>query len=277
MHTRTHPVRPLFGQPVNGSRNSDGHFATPLDLIASGCNRRSVSEIELSASELFDNHASAYRQTVDTAVRYSGKDLAFFTASKAYHLLEIAGRLGTPIEQAALLDVGCGIGGLHQLLAPRAGRLVGVDVSEGMLGSARHANPGVDYLHYSGRQLPFGDETFDLVFAVCVIHHVHPREWSPFVSEMWRVTRPGGATVIIEHNPLNPLTRRSVSACAFDDDAVLTGPRPLVHKLRSLGARRVRSRYFLFTPFGAHVVQAVERRLLARLPLGAQYLVEAAR
>jgi SAM-dependent methyltransferase len=236
-----------------------------------------VTEVEVGASELFDRHAGSYRQTVDSAVGYTGKDLAFFTEAKAHHLKKIAGRLDRPFDETELLDVGCGLGGLDALLAPHVRRLVGVDVSEGMLDGARRLNPEVEYLAYSGHQLPFEDHTFDLVFAVCVVHHLQSSEWAPFIAEMWRVTRAGGATVIIEHNPLNPLTRRSVAACEFDEDAVLTRPAPLVRMLRSLGAPRVECRYFLFTPFGGDRVQVMERRLLARLPLGAQYIVEATR
>jgi SAM-dependent methyltransferase len=236
-----------------------------------------VTELPVGASELFDRHAAFYGQTVDSAVGFSGKNLAFFTAAKAHHLKEIASRRGRPLGETEVLDVGCGIGGLDALLAPHVGHLVGLDVSEGMLDAARRLNPEVEYMAYSGRQLPFEDQTFDLVFAACVVHHVEPSQWTTFVAEMWRVTRAGGATVIIEHNPLNPLTRRSVAACEFDEDAVLTRPGRLVRTLRTLGAPRVQSRYFLFTPFGGDTVQVMERRLLARLPLGAQYIVEATR
>jgi SAM-dependent methyltransferase len=229
------------------------------------------------ASDLFDSHALNYRRTVDTAVRFSGKDLAFFTAAKAHHIKRIARQLSVPLEQASVLDVGCGAGGLDRLLAPHFGRLVGVDVSTGMLEEARRRNPEIEYLGYSGQQLPFEDRTFDVVFAVCVVHHVNQSQWASFVAEMWRVARPGGVVVIVEHNPLNPLTRRSVASCEFDVDAVLTRPGPLVGMLRDLGAEPVRSRYFLFTPFGGERVQSIEGRLLARLPLGAQYIVAAVR
>ena len=41
---------------------------------------------------------------------------------------------------------------------------------------------------------------------------------------MRRVVRPGGLVCVIEHNPLNPLTRSlAVSRCEFDSDAVLLG------------------------------------------------------
>lgn len=229
------------------------------------------------AADLFDRHAATYRASVDAAVGYSGRDLSFFTEAKAHQLRAIGAGMARPFGQLEVLDVGCGAGALDNLLAGHFGRLVGVDVSQAMLDAARRLNPGIDYRVYSGDQLPFDDQSFDLVFAVCVVHHVCPVEWDQFVEEMWRVTRHGGKTVIIEHNPLNPLTRRSVAACPFDEDAVLASPKQLARIFETLRARSVTRRYFLFTPFGGARVQAVERRLFSGLPFGAQYVVEALR
>ena len=39
--------------------------------------------------------------------------------------------------------------------------------------------------------------------------------------ELKRVLRAGGACVIFEHNPLNPLTVQAVNTCPFDENAVL--------------------------------------------------------
>ena len=47
------------------------------------------------------------------------------------------------------------------------------------------------------------------------------RQLAGFVADMVRVTRPGGLVCVIEHNPLNPLTRLAVNRCPFDADAVL--------------------------------------------------------
>ena len=228
------------------------------------------------AEVLFDRHAGTYRDSVERAVAFTGRDLAFFTRAKAHHLLRIGRDLDRPLAEASVLDIGCGGGELDRLLTPHVGRLSGLEVSSEMLQDARRANPAGQYTHYDGTRLPLPDRSFDLVFAVCVLHHVPPEQWASFLSEMWRVTCPGGAAVVIEHNPLNPLTRRSVAACEFDADAVLTGPRAVLRIFTALGVRRLRARYFLFSPLGGDRVQAAER-FLGHLPLGGQYIVTARR
>lgn len=224
---------------------------------------------------LFDSHAATYRDAVESSVGFSGRDLAFFTTAKAFQLRAAASDLRVSFAEASVLDVGCGAGALDSLLTPDVRSVTGVDVSEAMVEQARMANPGGTYLHYDGEVLPFDDQSFDLAFAVCVVHHVDPAQWYDFQAEIWRVVRPGGAAVIIEHNPLNPLTRRSVSSCEFDADAVLTRPRRLQKTFRQLGASPVRTRYMLFSPLASMRVRSAERTLLGWLPLGAQYSVEA--
>jgi SAM-dependent methyltransferase len=231
----------------------------------------------VSVSEVFDAHAADYQSAVDSSVSFSGLDLAFFTAAKIHRLTHLGVRLPRPLDECDVLDVGCGAGALDALLAPQVWCLSGVDVSAGMIEQARTANPAGVYRVYDGGELPFDSQRFDLVFAACVVHHVVPSQWSSFLAELYRVVRPGGAAVVIEHNPLNPLTRRSVADCEFDGDAVLTRPKPLMRVFRELGAERVRCRYMLFTPLAGPRVQTAERRMLSWNPMGAQYLVEAFR
>ena len=84
-------------------------------------------------------------------------------------------------------------------------------------------------------------------------------------------TTVGGVVCIIEHNPLNPLTRLSVRRCEFDRDAVLLPARRTAALMAQAGLRAIESRYFLLLPSAASPARALERRL-ARLPLGAQYI-----
>ena len=89
---------------------------------------------------------------------------------------------------------------------------------------------------------------------------------------MARVTRPGGIVAIIEHNPLNPVTRHIVSRCAFDRDAVLlrcgTGARLLAGAGLEPGGRG----YIAFWPQRSAFIERVEQRI-GWLPAGAQYYV----
>ena len=79
---------------------------------------------------------------------------------------------------------------------------------------------------------------------------------------------------MFEHNPFNPLTRRAVSNCDFDTDAVLLTMRRTVAAFVRAGATVEDRRYYLFTPFESRPVAGSER-LLRRLPLGGQYVVAA--
>lgn len=93
---------------------------------------------------------------------------------------------------------------------------------------------------------------------------------------MARVLRPGGVAAIFEHNPLNPVTRRVVANCVFDEDATLLRRHTAARLLRDAGLRTTEHRYIAFLPFGGAKVAPLESAL-RRLPLGAQYFVAATR
>jgi SAM-dependent methyltransferase len=223
----------------------------------------------------FDEYVRDYSKQVDDAVAFSGRGHDFFLAVKARHLVELARRLGDP-SSLAVLDVGCGVGSMERFLVSRFGRLCGVDVAAEAVREAGRNVPGAQFRAYDGRTLPFADGTFDIAFAVCVVHHVPPPEWERFTAEMARVVRPGGLVALFEHNPLNPLTRRVVSRCEFDRDAVLLGAGTARRLLASARLTAIEHRYILFFPWAGWVWRALERTL-GGLPLGAQYYAAAFR
>ena len=221
----------------------------------------------------FDDHASGYRDEVSESVSFTGREVDFYAERKAQTLLRVVGRIaGEPASQT-FLDVGCGVGVTDGFLADRVGDLHGVDVAGEAVGQAAAANPGVSYVPYDGRRLPYEDGRFDVAFAICVLHHVDPVDRLDFHLELGRVVRPGGLVVVFEHNPLNPLTRVAVSRCEFDEGVVLAGRRALIDVARRAALEPVEHRYLLFHPIGG-VVGDVTDRLLGRVPVGAQhYLV----
>ena len=226
--------------------------------------------------EGFDRYRGTYRQEVEESIAFSGADLDYFTQAKVRVLLELASGLGEPSE-LAFLDIGCGPGETDRFLEGRIGRLCGVDQSIGMVEEARRANPWAEYAHSpEGSPLPYANGSFDVCFAICVLHHVPVALRLEFVREMVRVCRPGGLVAVFEHNPRNPLTRRAVRGCEFDRDAVLLGRREAMGLLLAAGLPDVRARYIEFFPRESRLLSAIERRL-GRLPLGAQYAVFAQR
>jgi SAM-dependent methyltransferase len=225
-------------------------------------------------SSRFDEYESSYEAEVERSISFSGKDHDFFTRAKVDAIVAALRRQFEDPGRLAVLDVGCGIGLTDELISPLVASVTGVDVSTALVAEARKRNPGSSYDVYDGAQLPYADGAFDVALAICVVHHVPPGEWAAFAEELRRVIRPGGLAIIAEHNPYNPLTRRVVSRCAFDDDAVLLSRKRAAELLAAAGLQIAERRDILFFPWSGSAFRLVER-LLGAVPLGAQYVVAA--
>ena len=95
-------------------------------------------------------------------------------------------RVPGPVERA--LDVGTGTGAGVRAIRQRfpTADVVGVDVSTAMLAEARRLLPEATFVEGDAAELPFADESFDLVAHSNMI---------PFPDEVARVLRPGGWTL----------------------------------------------------------------------------------
>lgn len=96
------------------------------------------------------------------------------------------------------LDLGCGTGALLEQARLRFPQVAGADASTSMLGLARRR--GLSVVKGDLVQLPFGDNSFDAVTCISVLHHLHTPEDA--LTEMVRVCRPGGV-IVTDHDPSN--------------------------------------------------------------------------
>ena len=111
-------------------------------------------------------------------------------------------RTVVPIQSTdRLLELGCGTGRYVNAFAEVASRVTGLDVSPRMIDVAKNASRAdVDWVVGSGRELPFNDETFDVVVAIDSFPYVHQggdalvRE---VAHEVRRVLSPGGRFAIL--------------------------------------------------------------------------------
>ena len=109
-------------------------------------------------------------------------------------------RLGFPFRgDEALLDVGCGDGGVARLLLRRVAEVIAVDVEPH---SEWSDEPGLTFLVANGESLPFEARTFDVVHSKDSLHHMNRPEDA--VREYDRVLRPGGHALVTESNRYNP-------------------------------------------------------------------------
>jgi ubiquinone/menaquinone biosynthesis C-methylase UbiE len=98
-----------------------------------------------------------------------------------------------------VLEVGCGTGLVLLRLREFARSARGVDLSPGMLEKAQQR--GLDVELGSATALPFDDDRFDVTCSFKVLAHVPEIEKA--LSEMARVTRPGGVVLAEFYNPFS--------------------------------------------------------------------------
>ena len=126
----------------------------------------------------------------------------------------------TPVYEAALratglepgarvLDVGCGTGVFLRLCADRGAEVAGVDAAAGLLDLARDARAGRRPASADMADLPYADDSFDLVTGFTSFFFAD--DIVRALSEARRVARPG-APVIAGVRPPGPLRPRGVKA-----------------------------------------------------------------
>lgn len=105
----------------------------------------------------------------------------------------------------AVLDVGCGTGTLAIEVArrvSRAGRVAGVDpgaeqITRARAKATRHHLP-IEFQIGAIEQLPFPDQTFDVVLSTLMMHHLPAPLKRQGLAEIARVLKPGGHLVIAD-------------------------------------------------------------------------------
>jgi ubiquinone/menaquinone biosynthesis C-methylase UbiE len=105
----------------------------------------------------------------------------------------------------AVLDVGCGTGTLAMEVARRvgrAGRVAGIDPGTEQIARARakaaRRNAPIEFQIGVIEQLPFPDQTFDVVFSTLMMHHLPAPLKRQGLAEIARVLKPGGRLVIAD-------------------------------------------------------------------------------
>lgn len=159
----------------------------------------------------------------------TGREQVVAKLSKA-----LGGELGT---WGHALEIGAGTGyfSLNLMAAGHIAELTATDIAPGMLEALR-ANADsldldVDTVVTDAENLPFPDESFDLVLGHAVLHHIP--NLNAAAAEFFRVLKPGGTLVFCGEPSANgdriaalpkraavamaPLWRRAVGAGARDD------------------------------------------------------------
>ena len=109
-------------------------------------------------------------------------------------------RIGT---NDTVLDLGCGYGRVMEKIASKAGKVVGIDISEDNISLAKIFVKETEYCEFhimNAIDLKFEDNIFDLVF--CIQNGISAFKVSPeeLVKEAIRVTKKGGVILFSSYS-----------------------------------------------------------------------------
>jgi len=145
----------------------------------------------------------AFQLSAEVAEAYEAAFVPTFFAQRAPLLLDAAG----VAAGQRVLDVACGTGIVARCAADRvgvdddagtsgaAGAVVGLDLSEAMLGVARRIRPDLQWRQGDAAAMPFGDSEFDVV--VCQMALMFLPDPVAALREMRRVARPAGTVAVL--------------------------------------------------------------------------------
>jgi SAM-dependent methyltransferase len=119
------------------------------------------------------------------------EDRHWWFASRTRAIMAYLDHYVGPGKDLRILDIGCGAGNMAHHLAAY-GQVVGVDPYPRPLEVARQR--GLNVRQASATDLPFGDQSFDLVALLDTVEHVADEE--AVFAECRRVLKPGGKLLV---------------------------------------------------------------------------------
>ena len=222
----------------------------------------------------FDQYASDYESALQQGLSVSGESSSYFAIHRVRWLKR---RLATLIPSqrrfSQVLDFGCGTGNSveHLLSELPAEHVTGVDTSAQSLAQAR--------LRYHPEQATFllsADLTenmvMDLAYCNGVFHHIPVEHRAEAVRYIHQRLTPGGWFAFWENNPWNPGTQYVMRRIPFDRDAVKISIPQAKTLLSQNGFDIVSVDSCFYFPKLLSWLRPAEP-MLAKLPLGAQYMI----
>jgi SAM-dependent methyltransferase len=102
--------------------------------------------------------------------------------------------------EGTIADVGCGPGHVARFLAARQARVIGIDISPGMIGVACEHAPALPFAVGSMLQLPAADGAWSGIIALYSIIHLTAVCRARACREFARTLRPGGGVLAAFHS-----------------------------------------------------------------------------
>ncbi|MQP68243.1 methyltransferase domain-containing protein [Niveispirillum sp. SYP-B3756] len=151
----------------------------------------------------YDAQFSGMAFSPDSRPEDGFRNLGYFTPQTQTHgqaceqlVDQMVGMLAHP--RGKLLDVACGLGGTTRCLAKYFAQeqIHGINLSEMQLQDCRGRLPAAHFQQMPAERMTFADATFDVV--VCIEAAMHFKGRRAFLSEAFRVLKPGGELLVAD-------------------------------------------------------------------------------
>lgn len=217
----------------------------------------------------FDSYIDNYRKNCDRVLMFSGESSNSIALYKAHKLQEWFSDLQN--AHIKLLDFGCGDGVMTAYVGNVFvnAEIIGIDVSvESIEAAKKNHTTNISFHSYEGAMLDFNDDSFDIIFSSVAIHHIPSNEHQIYIKELVRILKPGGAFVLLELNPMNPISAFCFKINPIDKNAKMMPYWYSKKLLESYGA--VDIIFYGFFPNFLKGLRKFEQHL-SKIPIGALY------
>lgn len=142
-----------------------------------------------------------YQWLYDTISRLAALSVG---GERRFRELPLTGLTLTP--ETKVLDLCCGSGQATAVLVEYSQNVTGLDASPLSLKRAKNNVPQAQYVEGFAENMPFADNSFDLVHTSAALHEMNPEQLQQILNEIYRVLKPGGIFTLVDfHSPTNPL------------------------------------------------------------------------
>jgi ubiquinone/menaquinone biosynthesis C-methylase UbiE len=149
-----------------------------------------------------------------------------FSDTRSFLWADLASMRDFVKEGDKVLDIGCGNGRLYQLFSSLSSSenkfkisdfrfqitFTGLDISRKLIQIAKEKNPECNFVVGDMRELPFEDESFDVVFNLVSFHHLPDKKSQiKALKELKRVLKPGGKAILLNWNAYSDWVKNKIT------------------------------------------------------------------